>query len=371
MWYYISRGEIMDNIKIGKFIKELRLEKGYSQEDLAGKLYISRQSISKWENGQTAPSMSIMIRLAEIFDVTVTEIMTGERAKTKQEKEITSTASNEMIKMHKETKKIRKISVIIIFVLLFTFLGYYFFSSYRSQQIYSISGESENFTVENGLLVTTKSNAYISIQNVISDESIKSITLYYLDNEIRNDIYTKEKSNSIFVPSFIGYNENINYKNLKSIINNLYLEIKSEKYTENIKLDFRKIYENDELIKLDKPNVVENNEVNHEIDNDQLIEKIKDKFKKSKNNYTYSIKNKTEQIEIYYNIDINNLYINKYDDNYEYYWTYDLNNKNVLYEKIEINSDETVEQFQENLKMNNKFIIDFYEIVKEYILDSN
>ena len=255
----------MDNIKIGNFIKELRLEKNWSQEELASKLYISRQSVSKWENGQTAPSMSIMIKLAEIFDLTVSEIMTGEKATNEKVKNITSTTSNEIIKMHKETKKVRKLSCIIILVLLFSFLGYYFFTSYRSQQIYKIYGESDNFTIENGLLVITKSNVYFTIQNVNSKEDIESITLYFLNDNERQDLYTNYEKTSVFIPDFMGYNENINYQNIKSIINSLYLEIKSKNYSESLKLNFRKIYENDELIKFEKNNVGANSEVNHEI----------------------------------------------------------------------------------------------------------
>lgn len=50
-------------------IAELRKKNGWSQEELAGKLHVSRQSVSKWESGQSAPDMARLLLLSEVFDV--------------------------------------------------------------------------------------------------------------------------------------------------------------------------------------------------------------------------------------------------------------------------------------------------------------
>lgn len=58
----------------------LRTEKGLSQEDLAEQMGVSRQSVSKWETGQSVPDLDKIIRLADLFDVTADELVReGER----------------------------------------------------------------------------------------------------------------------------------------------------------------------------------------------------------------------------------------------------------------------------------------------------
>ncbi len=56
-------------------LKTLRKQKGYTQEELAARLHVSRQTISKWENGISAPDADTLIRMAELFQVTVEELL--------------------------------------------------------------------------------------------------------------------------------------------------------------------------------------------------------------------------------------------------------------------------------------------------------
>ncbi|MBS4207070.1 helix-turn-helix transcriptional regulator [Bacillus sp. FJAT-50079] len=56
-------------------LKKERKEKGWSQEELAEKLFVSRQSVSKWENGQNYPSIEIIINISDLFDVTIDELL--------------------------------------------------------------------------------------------------------------------------------------------------------------------------------------------------------------------------------------------------------------------------------------------------------
>ena len=68
---------IPDNAALGKNIRKKRLEKNISQEYLAEKLDISRQSISKWENGLSEPSKRNLAQLARIFDCELEELLYG------------------------------------------------------------------------------------------------------------------------------------------------------------------------------------------------------------------------------------------------------------------------------------------------------
>ena len=57
-----------------KIIEE-RKKKGWSQEELAYKLKVSRQAVSKWENGTSDPSTSNLIALAKLFDLSAEELL--------------------------------------------------------------------------------------------------------------------------------------------------------------------------------------------------------------------------------------------------------------------------------------------------------
>lgn len=63
-------------------LKSIRREKHLSQDDLANQLFISRQSISKWENGEAMPDLENLVRLAEILHVSLDELVKGEKIET-------------------------------------------------------------------------------------------------------------------------------------------------------------------------------------------------------------------------------------------------------------------------------------------------
>lgn len=62
-------------ISFGKRLKALREKKNYSQEDIAKRLQISRQSISKWEQGISYPSILYLVPLTKILDCTLEELL--------------------------------------------------------------------------------------------------------------------------------------------------------------------------------------------------------------------------------------------------------------------------------------------------------
>ena len=66
---------------VGKNILDLRRKKGISQEELANLLLISRQTVSQWENDQTLPSIDNLLRLKEIFGVSVDKILSTDEIK--------------------------------------------------------------------------------------------------------------------------------------------------------------------------------------------------------------------------------------------------------------------------------------------------
>ena len=69
----------MNQEAIGKFISSCRRDKGLTQIQLAEKLNITNRAVSKWETGKSCPDASIMLKLCDILDITVNELLSGER----------------------------------------------------------------------------------------------------------------------------------------------------------------------------------------------------------------------------------------------------------------------------------------------------
>lgn len=68
----------------GEKLKKERMDKGWSQEELAEKLFVSRQSVSKWENGQNYPSIETIIKVSDLFGVTIDELLRSDEELTEK-----------------------------------------------------------------------------------------------------------------------------------------------------------------------------------------------------------------------------------------------------------------------------------------------
>ncbi|MBQ7919745.1 MAG: helix-turn-helix transcriptional regulator [Lachnospiraceae bacterium] len=69
----------MDKEQFGKFVLELRKEKGLTQKELADRLYVSDKTVSKWECGKGMPDISMLVPLGELLGVSVTELLECKR----------------------------------------------------------------------------------------------------------------------------------------------------------------------------------------------------------------------------------------------------------------------------------------------------
>lgn len=69
----------MDQKKIGGFLRELRKERGLTQEQLSEILGVTNRSISRWENGVNMPDFDLVIEITKYFDVKIEEFLDGER----------------------------------------------------------------------------------------------------------------------------------------------------------------------------------------------------------------------------------------------------------------------------------------------------
>ena len=85
---------------IDKNIKHFRKAKGMSQEEMAVKLNVVRQTVSKWENGLSVPDADVLIRMAELLNVSVSQLL-GIEAEDKSDKDL----SEELSKLNEQLAK--------------------------------------------------------------------------------------------------------------------------------------------------------------------------------------------------------------------------------------------------------------------------
>ena len=95
----------MDQIKIGKFSADERKTKKYTQRELADKLGISDKTISKWERGNGFPEVSLLLPLCNELNITVNELLSGERL---QEVDYKKKAEENMVNLVKEAQENKK-----------------------------------------------------------------------------------------------------------------------------------------------------------------------------------------------------------------------------------------------------------------------
>ena len=69
----------MDTVKTGVFLKELRKEKGLTQEQLGEKVGVTNKTVSRWENGNYMPPVECLEMLSDLYGVSINEIVSGRR----------------------------------------------------------------------------------------------------------------------------------------------------------------------------------------------------------------------------------------------------------------------------------------------------
>lgn len=106
----------MNQKKIGLFLKTLRKEKNITQEVLAEKLNVSSRTVSRWETGSNMPDISLLVELSEFYQVSIPEIINGERKSDKMNQETKDTAIKmaEYSKNELNTEKRKIISALLM-----------------------------------------------------------------------------------------------------------------------------------------------------------------------------------------------------------------------------------------------------------------
>ena len=109
----------MNQVKTGQFIKACRKEKNLTQREVAEKLNISEKTVSKWETGNGLPEVGLMLPLCELLEISVNELLSGERL---DEKKYFEKAEQNIMSLMEEKAEAKK-KLIIAFVVVFITLA--------------------------------------------------------------------------------------------------------------------------------------------------------------------------------------------------------------------------------------------------------
>lgn len=274
----------IDNEKVGKFIENLRKEKGLTQQDLADILSVSNQAVSKWEGGRNLPDIAIQRVICDTFNITMEELHAGERD----------------IKKRNKTKKIRKENKIFSIALMcivpvMVFFVVYFIINFRALKIYYSNSQitnEENSIRANLLIFKLPRKLIIFINNIypcnyeVKDSDLLDLKLYSGNKKLLNSSMIK---NDVFEVDALTFDPN----NVKLILNiesvtgekrKFQREVKLVKYTSNDRNDDKyknkslMILSNDEIVKkLLKDGYIntENEVYEKKIDKDNTLLRIK------------------------------------------------------------------------------------------------
>lgn len=237
----------MNQEKIGKFISQKRKEVNLTQEDLAEKLNISKNAISKWERGLNLPNVSIMQELCEILNITIIELLNGEET-TKEEGYL------EYIKYHdkKQKQKITIIFITLITLFILGFLFLFYLSNYNKVKGYNLSGNGQNFDYTEGFLLTSNIKYIYSFGRInIKNDQIKPIDIKNMELKVNDQIIVSGNNlQSKTIIEDFGYNEIFT----KETINNLdkwtltiTYQLNNKTQTETINLKNELIIQNNKL----------------------------------------------------------------------------------------------------------------------------
>lgn len=116
-----------DFMELGNHIKHYRNEKGLSQEELAERVYVTRQTISNWENNKNYPDINSIVLLSEVFEISIDNLIKGDLEEMK--KEINSEEVKKL-NFYSLMMAILMIAAIISLVPLIKFIGVYAFIVY-------------------------------------------------------------------------------------------------------------------------------------------------------------------------------------------------------------------------------------------------
>ncbi|EOA8305172.1 helix-turn-helix domain-containing protein [Enterococcus faecalis] len=143
---------------IGNKIKELRTNKGMTQQELADNLNVSRSSITNWENERNYPDIQLIVMLSDLFEVSLDNLLKGDQ-------EVIKKITNDTKVRKKQSKQLRVfyfLSAVVLFMVLFFGVPLFYNASVFSEnQIKSVEVTEDEIIVETRLPFYRKNTGYM------------------------------------------------------------------------------------------------------------------------------------------------------------------------------------------------------------------
>ena len=360
---------------IGKFILQLRTDKGWTQEELANMIPITRQAVSRWEQGKSIPDSSTLVILSEIFDVSINELLSGKRIPKKEiikeSEKIALEIVDKHILMKKKIKRILISFISLFFVGIVGFLCYYFFATYNSVKVYSIGGKSKNFYLQEGVMIVTKQKLFFKLGNLIHSDDIEvdKVTLSFEKDGKDKLLYDNKTIDKLIIENY-GYEEFFFFDDLDDILKGIRMDIYYDDKVDSINLDFLLILSNNKFTFNRKDLVGKNISVkDNELQNNILKFMIK-KGTYEDGYYIYKIGNKVFK---YYDV-TNLIWLERIETNNVDYWYFDLTDNYLFYNNTSnsknFKNDISCQRIKCSLKK--KLLYDkFYNYLNKYILSKS
>lgn len=254
----------------GSIIKNARLQKGLSQEDLAIKLGVSRQAISNWETNKCIPDVSIIPNLCKILDMNIYDFFDNKKGK-------------EILDYETKRSKQKFIMVILslITIIISTIIIIIFIIFQNKFEVYELIFENSYKKFDNFYFIYSRDELILNIGS-ISDTTEETFLTFYIDNLEQTALYSTNYDSSILIKEEYGYNDSLNlfYKNKE----NIYLRIDTLNGTETYKVKFNKILGSNKVIYKKAPSIGKNDEKIAKTENyfdSKALENNKYKFNES------------------------------------------------------------------------------------------
>lgn len=209
----------MDQERIGNLIKQIRKDNNLTQKDLADKLGVTFQAVSKWENGKNIPDIAVLKQISDMFNINIDDILNGN-------------------KKIQEKKRIRKRNLIIglIAAIIFVIVSALIINHNHQIQFKKVTTCDSNIKVTGNVALDAKKNMYISITVLGYENEDKTVykeiksTLYENYNDKNTKIQDSDKvDNNTTIDEHLA-NLKFNVGNYKSTCpnlekSNLYIEV--------------------------------------------------------------------------------------------------------------------------------------------------
>ena len=208
----------MNQEKVGNLIKKLRKDNNLTQKELADKLNVTFQAVSKWENGKSVPDIAQLRQISKLFSVDISDILDGEV---------------------KEKKK-RILFIIPIAILLVIIIGIVI-NNRVNFSFKKITTYDTNFSITGSLAYDDKGKIYIYITDIKTDikddNKYKTIKVSLYENYKGNNIKIKDSNEIAHDSTIKDYLEQItfNIDDYKSSCSDLtkskfYIEVSTTDY---------------------------------------------------------------------------------------------------------------------------------------------